>query len=112
MPVCGGGQAAMATLAAMSDMLYEAINNGDVDAVMDLLKKGLVIEIIVVHFPWLSKFEMTLGSMLIKKSLCNFLLPLFIFLCNLHFFCTFMKQVPTSMWFHHAAGLHSAEQLS
>lgn len=40
MPVCGGGQAAMATLAAMSDMLYEAINNGDVDAVMDLLKKG------------------------------------------------------------------------
>lgn len=50
MPVCGGGQAAMATLAAMSDMLYEAINNGDVDAVMDLLKKGLVAEVIALHF--------------------------------------------------------------
>lgn len=25
----------------MADMLYEAVNTGDVDAVMDLLKKGL-----------------------------------------------------------------------
>lgn len=33
----------MATLAAMADMLYEAINIGDVDAVMDLLKKGFFI---------------------------------------------------------------------
>ena len=31
----------MATLATMADMLYEAVNTGDVDAVMDLLKKGL-----------------------------------------------------------------------
>ena len=31
----------MATLATMADLLYEAVNTGDVDAVMDLLKKGL-----------------------------------------------------------------------
>ncbi|XP_071551960.1 uncharacterized protein [Panulirus ornatus] len=36
----------MATLAAMADMLYEAINIGDVDAVMDLLKKGANVNVL------------------------------------------------------------------
>lgn len=36
----------MATLAAMADMLYDAINIGDVDTVMDLLKKGANVNVL------------------------------------------------------------------
>ncbi|KAG7176933.1 Ankyrin repeat domain-containing protein 50-like 1 [Homarus americanus] len=36
----------MATLAAMADLLYEAINIGDVDTVMDLLKKGANVNVL------------------------------------------------------------------
>ncbi|XP_063597527.1 uncharacterized protein LOC134774131 [Penaeus indicus] len=36
----------MATLASMADDLYEAINNGDVDTVMDLLKKGANVNVL------------------------------------------------------------------
>ncbi|XP_045101521.1 ankyrin-3-like isoform X2 [Portunus trituberculatus] len=36
----------MATLATMADMLYESVNTGDVDAVMDLLKKGANVNVL------------------------------------------------------------------
>ncbi|KAG0727620.1 Ankyrin repeat domain-containing protein 50 [Chionoecetes opilio] len=36
----------MAALATMADMLYEAVNTGDVDVVMDLLKKGANVNVL------------------------------------------------------------------